>query len=163
MGDAQDDEVEVRRRGEPEASRGSLLLVVSLVCSAAAIVALVFLMMKDKGTYAKPVDELARQRAELHDKSLRAEGFLVRGSLEKRANGCEYRFRMRGDEAELPVHLTTCAPPDNFHDDPEEELGVTVEGRLLADDSFEATTVLTKCPSKYKDRRSRAKASTLRN
>jgi cytochrome c-type biogenesis protein CcmE len=37
------------------------------------------------------------------------------------------------------------------------DVGVTVEGEILADNSFEATSVLAKCPSKYemKDRAAR--------
>ena len=39
--------------------------------------------------------------------------------------------------------------PDTFRDVPDIDVGVTVEGELQADDSFEATSVLAKCPSKY--------------
>jgi cytochrome c-type biogenesis protein CcmE len=44
--------------------------------------------------------------------------------------------------------------PDTFRDVPGMDVGVTVEGALQADNSFEATSVLAKCPSKYemKDR-----------
>src|SRR5438552_8877844 len=97
----------------PEASRGGVALVVGLVAAAAAIVALVFAMFKEGGTYAKPVAALAAQRAELVGRPVRAEGTLVHGSLEKRDNACEYRFRMRGTgDVELPVRFLTCALPD---------------------------------------------------
>jgi cytochrome c-type biogenesis protein CcmE len=40
------------------------------------------------------------------------------------------------------------------------DVGVTVEGELQADNSFEATSVLAKCPSKYemKDRKASGEA-----
>ena len=40
------------------------------------------------------------------------------------------------------------------------DVGVTVEGSLLANNSFEASTVLAKCPSKYemKDRAQKGEA-----
>jgi cytochrome c-type biogenesis protein CcmE len=134
----------------PEASRNGVVLVVGLVAAAAAIVGLVFTMFKENGTYAKPVAALAAQRAQLVGKPVRAEGTLVHGSLSKRETGCEYRFRIRGEgDIEIPVRYLTCALPSDFHDKPDEDLDLTVEGRLLTDDSLEASNVLTKCPSKY--------------
>ena len=49
----------------------------------------------------------------------------------------------------MPVRFAQCVVPDTFRDVPGMDVGVTVEGTLLADNSFEATTVLAKCPSKY--------------
>jgi cytochrome c-type biogenesis protein CcmE len=134
----------------PEASRNGVVLVVSLVAAAAAIVGGVFSMFKEGGTYAKPVAALTQQKAQLVGKPVRAEGTLIHGSLMKKENACEYRFRMRGaGDVELPVRFATCALPSDMHDKPDEDLDLTVEGKLLADDSLEATQVLTKCPSKY--------------
>jgi len=39
--------------------------------------------------------------------------------------------------------------PDTFRDVAGVDVGVTVEGELTADNRFEATSVLAKCPSKY--------------
>lgn len=140
----------------PEASRNGVVLVVSLVSAAATIVGCVFALFKEGGTYAKPVAALAAQKAQLVGKPVRAEGTLVHGSLVKRENACEYRFVMRGaGDVELPVRLATCALPDGMHDKPDEELDLTVEGKLLADDSLEATQVMTKCPSKYDEAKKR--------
>jgi cytochrome c-type biogenesis protein CcmE len=126
-----------------------VVFVVGLVAAGAGIVGLVFTMFKQGGMYSKPVDALAAQRSALVGKPVRAEGTLVRGSLTKRDDGCEYRFRMRGTgDVEIPVRYATCALPDGFHDRPDEELPLTVEGKLGAD-SLEATNVLTRCPSKY--------------
>lgn len=147
-------EVPARRRrdGEDEddqASRKRLLLVVPLLMAAAAIVALVLVGMQDKGIYSKPVDELVQQKAKFVGKPVRAEGNLVHGTLVKREDPCEYRFKIEKNGVELPVRFAKCVVPDTFRDVPGMDLGVTVEGELLTDGALEASQVLAKCPSKY--------------
>jgi cytochrome c-type biogenesis protein CcmE len=80
---------------------------------------------------------------------VRAEGNLVHGSLTKRDSPCEYRFTIEKNGTEVPVRYPNCVVPDTFRDVPDMPVGVTVEGELLADNSFAATSVLAKCPSKY--------------
>ena len=67
----------------------------------------------------------------------------------KRDSPCEYRFIIAKNGAELPVRFAQCVVPDTFRDVPDIDVGVTVEGELQKDDTFEATSVLAKCPSKY--------------
>ena len=139
---------------DPQAARRGLLIVVPLVMAAAAIVGLVLTGMKDNAIYSKPVDELVAQRAKFAGRPVRAEGNLVHGSLMKRDSPCEYRFTISKNGVDVPVRYAQCVVPDTFRDVPGMDVGVTVEGELLADSSFEATSVLAKCPSKYemKDR-----------
>ena len=134
---------------EEDGSRKRLLLLVPLVMAAAAIVALVLVGMQDKGMYSKPVDVLVAEKAKFIGKPVRAEGNLVHGSLVKRDSPCEYRFTIEKNGAEVPVRFAGCVVPDTFRDVPGMDVGVTVEGELRADSSFEATQVLAKCPSKY--------------
>src|SRR5208282_2444325 len=91
---------------------------------------------------------------------VRAEGNLVHGTLVKRDSPCEYRFTIAKNGAEMPVRFAQCIVPDTFRDMPGMDVGVTVEGELQADSSFEATKVLAKCPSKYemKDRGAKGEA-----
>ncbi len=141
-----------RRREEEEDEGGArkrLLLVVPLLMAAAAIVALVLVGMQDKGIYSKPVDELVAQKAKFVGKSVRAEGNLVHGSLVKRDDPCEYRFKIEKNGTEIPVRYGKCIVPDTFRDVAGMDVGVTVEGELRSDDSLEASQVLAKCPSKY--------------
>jgi len=146
-------EVAARRpRDEDEDEDGArkrLLLLVPLLMAAAAIVALVLVGMQDKGIYSKPVDELVAQKAKFIGKSVRAEGNLVHGSLVKRDDPCEYRFKIEKNGVEIPVRFAKCVVPDTFRDVPGMDVGVTVEGELRNDDSLEASQVLAKCPSKY--------------
>jgi cytochrome c-type biogenesis protein CcmE len=145
-------EVAPRRQREEEDEDGSrkrLLLVVPLLMAAAAIIALVLVGMQDKGIYSKPVDELVAQKGKFIGKSVRAEGNLVHGTLVKREDPCEYRFKMEKNGVEIPVRFAKCVVPDTFRDVPGMDVAVTVEGELRPDDSLEASQVLAKCPSKY--------------
>jgi len=143
-----------RRRGEaedgaePRSWRG-LAVAVGLAMGAAAIAGLVLTGMQSKAIYSKPVDELLAQKAKFAGRPVRAEGTLVHGSLVKRDQPCEYRFTIEKNGAMLPVRFAQCVVPDTFRDVEGVDVGVTVEGELQADDSFQASSVLAKCPSKY--------------
>jgi cytochrome c-type biogenesis protein CcmE len=150
-------EAVVAIRGGARSSKGSrsgLYVVVPLVMLSAAIAGLVLAGMKDNAIYSKPVDELLAQKAKFAGRPVRAEGNLVHGTLAKRDSPCEYRFTITKNGIEVPVRYAQCIVPDTFRDVPGMDVGVTVEGELQADNSFEATSVLAKCPSKYemKDR-----------
>jgi cytochrome c-type biogenesis protein CcmE len=142
-------EREREQEDDPQATRRRMLLVIPLVAAAAAIVATVLTGMKDNAIYSKPVDQLVAQKARFQGRAVRAEGNLVHGSLVKRDSPCEYRFTISKNGTDVPVRYAQCVVPDTFRDVPGMDVGVTVEGQLLADNSFEATSVLAKCPSKY--------------
>jgi cytochrome c-type biogenesis protein CcmE len=149
-----------RRRAHEEddgqARKRLLFVALPLTVAAAAIAGLVLTGMKDNAIYSKSVDELVAQKAKFAGRQVRAEGMLVHGTLVKRESPCEYRFSIEKNKVEIPVRLAQCVVPDTFRDVPGMDVGVTVEGELHADNSFEATSVLAKCPSKYemKDRAS---------
>jgi cytochrome c-type biogenesis protein CcmE len=124
-------------------------VAVALAMGAAAIAALVLGGMQDNAIYSKPVDVLLAEKAKFVRRPVRAEGNLVHGSLVKREVPCEYRFTISKNGAELPVRFAQCVVPDTFRDVPDVDVGVTVEGELQPDATFEATNVLAKCPSKY--------------
>lgn len=142
-----------RRRGpsvEPGGKRWTgPAVAVGLAVAAGAVATLVLTGMQDKAIYSKPVDELLSQKAKFVGRPVRAEGNLVHGSLVKRDEPCEYRFTLVKNSVELPVRFAQCIVPDTFRDIADIDVGVTVEGELQRDDSFEATSVLAKCPSKY--------------
>lgn len=148
-------EVPLRRRerethvSDGNSTRRGLFIVIPLVMAAAAVVALVFTGMEGKGIYSKPVDELVRAQGAFKGRAVRAEGNLVHGTLQKREQPCEYRFTLEKNGVQVPVRFAQCVVPDTFRDVPDMDVAVTVEGELLADNSFEATSVLAKCPSKY--------------
>jgi cytochrome c-type biogenesis protein CcmE len=116
---------------------------------AAVVATLVLTGMQDNAIYSRSVDQLLSERAKFVHRPVRAEGNLVHGSLVKRDLPCEYRFSIEKNGVELPVRFPQCVVPDTFRDVPDTDVGVTVEGELQTDNSFEASTVLAKCPSKY--------------
>ncbi len=146
-----------RAASDPHATRRGLMIVVPLVMVAGALTGLVLNGMKDNAIYSKPVDQLVAQKSRFVGRPVRAEGTLVHGTLTKRETPCEYRFTIEKNGVAVPVRYAQCIVPDTFRDVAGMDVGVTVEGEILADNSFEATTVLAKCPSKYemKDRAAR--------
>jgi cytochrome c-type biogenesis protein CcmE len=143
----------LRERGfatEPRTKRWTgPAIAVAVAMAAAAISALVLTGMQDKAIYSRPVDALLAERARFVGRPVRAEGNLVHGSLVKRELPCEYRFSIEKNGVELPVRFGQCVVPDTFRDVPDLDVGVTVEGELQPNATFEATSVLAKCPSKY--------------
>jgi cytochrome c-type biogenesis protein CcmE len=142
------------RRGpdhiEPDRKRWvGVAIAVALAMGAAAVATLVLTGMQDKAIYSKPVDELLLQKTKFVGRPVRAEGNLVHGSLVWREQPCEYRFAIERHGVAMPVRFAQCVVPDTFRDVPDLDVGVTVEGELQANDSFEASSVLAKCPSKY--------------
>jgi len=138
--------------------KGNVGLLAVLLVMVGGIVALVLNGFVGAAVYSKEVDQARAEAASLMGRNLRVNGNLVHGTLERRDQPCEYRFVLKGKDAELPVHLPKCVVPDTFRDVPGMDVGVTVEGKLAAGGtSFEATKVDAKCPSKYemKERKER--------
>ncbi len=135
-----------------EGRKRNLLLLGVLVAIAAAIGALVLFSFQDAAVYAKSVDQLVASKDQLVGRRVRVEGVLVHGSLLKRDSPCEYRFKLQNNGATIDVRYPQCVVPDTFRDRPETDVGVTAEGELARDGSFEATQIMAKCPSKYEER-----------
>lgn len=144
----------------PTEGKGNVRLLLILLVMAGGIVALV-MSFSGAAVYSKAVDQVLAERAQLTGRRLRVDGTLVHGTLVKRDSPCEYRFQMQKNGAVLPVRYAQCVVPDTFRDVPGMDVGVTVEGKLAADGSFEASQVLAKCPSKYdmKDRAAKGEAA----
>ncbi len=152
--DESNDALPPRRRDRDDAEPGRRgwkgpAVAVGLAMGAAALATLVLTGMQSKAIYSKPVDELIVQKAKFLGRPVRAEGTLVHGSLTRRDQPCEYRFTIEKNGTQLPVRFAQCVVPDTFRDVAGMDVGVTVEGELQADNSFEASSVLAKCPSKY--------------
>lgn len=129
--------------------RRSIGLLLALLAMAAAILALVFTSFEGSAIYSRKVDEVTADKAKVAGRNLRVEGTLKRCSLVKRDDPCEFRFTIRGDKTELPVHYARCTVPDTFRDVPGMVVDVTAEGTMSPSGHFEASTIMAKCPSKY--------------
>jgi cytochrome c-type biogenesis protein CcmE len=125
----------------------SVGLLAMLLVMVGAVVALFLVGFKDAAVYSTPIDQV--DKAGMVGRKVRLEGELVPGTLVKRDQPCEYRFKIHGEKAELPVHYAQCVIPDTFRDIKEGGVQVTVEGALNKSGEFEATLIMAKCTSKY--------------
>ena len=144
----------VETDGSSSAKRNVGLLITLLVM-AGGILTFVLGQDSEKLTYSKQVNEVVGAEAELGERTLRVQGILVHGSLLKRDDPCEFRFKMRPKDdpegAPLDVRYAACIVPDTFRDVQGMDVEVTAEGKLADDDAsyLEAKHIFAKCPSKY--------------
>lgn len=99
--------------------------------------------------YLTPTELVARvaEDPSFHEVGVKVSGRVVPGTYEEGAGELEHHFVVRDLEAEdvrFPVVYRDILP-DTFTD----EVEVVLEGRFREDGVFEATTVLTKCGSRY--------------
>jgi cytochrome c-type biogenesis protein CcmE len=156
---AVDEPVPAATRDEPPApaprkAKGNIGLLIGLLVMGGGILTLVFTSFKGSAVYSKEVDDLVRDKDKLGDRAVRVTGTLVKGSLMKRDQPCEYRFNIEKKGVVLPVRYAQCIVPDTFRDMPGMDVSVTAEGKLTEAGNFEASNIMAKCPSKYemKDR-----------
>ena len=130
---------------------GRLAIGIALV--AAALAYLVYAGTKDNLVYYYEIDEVQAAAART-DGKIRISGDVVEGSIAKDAESREIRFAISGTVEEAAPAGAETIPvvyagtvPDIFR----EGIQVVVEGRLGADGTFEAETLLAKCPSKYQE------------
>src|SRR5262245_54486678 len=101
----------------PPKRQGSknLGLLLTLLVMVGAVVTLFLVGFKEAAIYATPVDQLLASQEKLAGRKVRVEGELVPGSLVKRDDPCEYRFKVHGPEksGELPVRYAQCVVPDS--------------------------------------------------
>ncbi len=137
--------------------RKNLGLLVALLVMGGAALALVLTSFQGAAVYSKGVDELLAQKDQIGERNVRVDGILVKGSLLRRDQPCEFRFRMTKNGKELPVRYAQCVVPDTFRDVPNVDVNVTAEGKLDGTGQLEADKIFAKCPSKYEMQQSAAK------
>lgn len=130
-------------------TKRSIGLLVALLVMGGGILTLVMTSFEQAAVYSRGVDELVKEKAKLNGRNVRVEGMLVKGTLSRRDQPCEYRFSMEKKGTVLPVRYAQCIVPDTFRDVPDMDVSVTAEGSLTEKGEFEATHIMAKCPSKY--------------
>ncbi len=133
-------------------TRRNVGLLVGLVFMAGVILFVVLSGFKQAAVYSKGVDELIRDKARFESRTVRVLGSLVPGTLARRSEPCEYRFKMKKNDTEMTVLYAQCVVPDTFRDVPGVNVEVTAEGQLASDGMFHASQIMAKCPSKYEMR-----------
>lgn len=129
-------------------------LLAALLVMGAGILGLVLTSFKQSAVYSKGVDELVAEKEKIGSRNVRVAGNLVKGTLKRRDEPCEYRFAITKNEKTIDVRYAQCVVPDTFRDVPGMDVEVTAEGKLHEEGYFEANQIMAKCPSKYemKDR-----------
>lgn len=99
------------------------------------------------GAYYMTVAELQERAPQLYGERVRVSGNVVDGSEDWNAREITLRFAIADESAgELPI-VFYGPRPDNF----QRAASAIVEGELLPDGTFQAETLLLKCPSRYEE------------
>ncbi len=134
---------------QPKPKR-NLGLLLGLLAIVAGVLALVFTSFKGAAIYSVGVDQLVKEPARYGERAIRVKGMLMKGTLTRRDDPCEYRFKLIENDAVLSVQHPSCVVPDTFKDMPGMDVEVQAEGKLAADGkAFISNNIVAKCPSKY--------------
>ena len=99
------------------------------------------------GAYYLTVAEVHGRGAEAYGQRIRVSGNVVEGSEEWNAREITLKFSI-ADESGEQLPIVFYGPrPDNF----QRAASAIIEGEMLPDGSFQAETLLLKCPSRYEE------------
>lgn len=134
----------------PRKSKSNWGLLAALLAIVGGVLTLVFAGLDGEVSYSVGVDRLLKEQEQFAKRNIKVTGMLVKGTLARRDEPCEYRFKLEENGTVLPVQYRQCIVPDTFRDMPGMDVMVTADGKLAPDGkSFEATGIMAKCPSKY--------------
>lgn len=123
-----------------------LVLVIVAIVAVLGAVLLAMSALKDQAAYFYTPEE-ARAKNVAPGTMFRLGGMVVKGSLERAADGISIRFGVTDGKATVPVRYTGVTP-DLFR----EGSGVVADGMFRADGIFEATEILAKHDENYMPR-----------
>jgi cytochrome c-type biogenesis protein CcmE len=139
-------------------ARAKFLIGGALVLSSAGY--LMASSIRSTGTYYLTPSELVTKLSTdptFYDVGLKMGANVVKGSIERSPGGREVRFRITDGARVIPVHYKGIIP-DTFTD--AEDIEVVVEGRMARNGTFEATTLLAKCASRYENAPQKGEATS---
>ena len=117
-----------------------------------AFTGLLWSTLRDGTEYYKNVSEVMPQQQQWQGKKLQLHGYVVPGSILRRPNTLDYKFKVQNNPARTGevgdiVEVTyTGIVPDTFKDEAE----VVLKGRLTSSGFHtDPNGVMAKCPSKY--------------
>jgi cytochrome c-type biogenesis protein CcmE len=120
-----------------------------------AFAGLLWSTLQEGTEYFKHVDEVMADRPAWEGKPLQLHGYVVPGSILKKRDTLEYKFRVQnnparsGEQGHVVEASYTGVVPDTFKDEAE----VVLRGKL-GPDGFrtDPNGVVAKCPSKYEEK-----------
>jgi cytochrome c-type biogenesis protein CcmE len=120
-------------------------IAITSVVLVLAFAGLLWFTLREGTEYYKHVDEVMASRQDWEGKRLQLHGFVVAGSILRKPDSLEYKFKVQNKGHVVDAWYTGIVP-DTFKDDAE----VVLKGRLSADGfRTEPNGVMAKCPSKY--------------
>ena len=110
-----------------------------------AFTGLLWTTLSEGTEYYKHVDEVMANPQPWEGKRLQLHGFVVPGSILRKRDSLEYKFKVQNKGSIVEASYTGIVP-DTFKDESE----VVLKGRLSSDGFHtEPNGVMAKCPSKY--------------
>jgi cytochrome c-type biogenesis protein CcmE len=106
---------------------------------------LIVTALQTSTVYYMTVGELMARGSAPSTQQVRVAGDVVPGSVERIDAGLALRFQVHDGSGEMPVYYKGGPVPDIFGD----QVQVVVEGKVGPDGTFQASTLLAKCPSKF--------------
>ncbi len=108
--------------------------------------------MREGTEYFKDIDEVMTNQQEWHGKQLQLHGYVVPGSILRKPDSLDYKFKVQnsparaGESGQVIDAWYTGIVPDTFKGEAE----VVLKGRLGPDGFHtDPNGVMAKCPSKY--------------
>ena len=136
--------------------RRILKVAATVVVLASAFTALMWTTLREGTEYFKHVDEVMSNPKAWENKPLQLHGYVVPGSILKRQDTLEYKFKVQNNpirnatQGHVVEASYTGIVPDTFKDRPGEEAEVVLKGQLTSGGFHVAPNgVMAKCPSKY--------------
>jgi cytochrome c-type biogenesis protein CcmE len=132
---------------DARSTRKNYKFLIAGILLLAVVAALIVYSTFSTAAYYMTVSELNQEAATIQGQRVRVSGVVVDGSEQWAAQEVTLRFSI-GDEDGSQLPIVFYGPrPDNF----QRAASAIVEGELLADGSFQADTLLLKCPSRYEE------------
>lgn len=130
-----------------KAANKNLKFIIGGCLVIALVVVLIIQATVSTGAYYLTVSELNAKGTAIIGERVRVSGAVVEGSEDWNAQEITLRFAIHDENGEqLPI-VFYGPRPDNFQRAAE----AIIEGELMADGSFQADTLLLKCPSRYEE------------
>jgi cytochrome c-type biogenesis protein CcmE len=132
---------------ESKSSGKNLKFVIGGLLLIGLVIVLMVQATVTTGAYYMTVSELHERGAAITGERVRVSGTVVEGSEDWRPEEVTLRFAIADENgSQLPI-VFSGPRPDNF----QRAASAIVEGELLPDGSFQAETLLLKCPSRYEE------------
>lgn len=128
---------------------GGLKFLIGGVIIVAAIALLLYTTTRGNSQYMLSISELQQRSSELVGKDARISGIVVADSIVYDANTLHLEFDVVDESGASQEPLRIVMDGEPLPDQMKDEANAIAEGKLGADGTFQAETLMMKCASKY--------------